>query len=346
VDREALAALLRPKPVVLEVRDLRSYLFTRWGVTRAVDGVSFRLHRGETLGIVGESGCGKSMLAMSLVRLLPRPAGRIVGGQILFNGEDLLAKSETEMRAIRGQRISVILQDPQQSLNPVYSIGNQLQEALQVHSDGQAANGHGPSLRERAIGALHQVRLPDPVQRLASYPHQLSGGMKQRVVGAMAMAFHPDILIADEPTTSLDVTIQAQYLALLKRLQAETSTSIVLVTHNFGVVSAVCDRVAVMYAGRIVEYGPVAQVFARPSHPYTRALLRSLPSLEQRVEQLDPIEGSPPALHNLPSGCHFWPRCRLADAACRQEYPPAFWVDVGHAASCWRLEASWAPSRS
>jgi oligopeptide/dipeptide ABC transporter ATP-binding protein len=326
---------------VLEVRDLRTYLYTRWGTTRAVDGVSFKLYRGETLGIVGESGCGKSMLAMSLVRLTPRPASKIVGGEVLFEGDDLLKKSEREMRQIRGKKISMILQDPHQSLNPVFSVGNQLEEALRVHS-----NASSTRIRQQAIDALRRVRVADPERRLASYPHQLSGGMKQRVVGAMGLAFQPQVLIADEPTTALDVTIQAQYLALLKRVQRESGTSIIIITHDFGVVAAVCDRVLVMYAGRVVEQGQVRQIFTNPRHPYTQALISALPRMEQRVETLTSIECAPPALFNLPPGCHFSPRCAYARAVCRAEYPPARLVEDGHAASCWNVEAdeTWAPA--
>jgi oligopeptide/dipeptide ABC transporter ATP-binding protein len=325
---------------VLEVRDLKTYLYTRWGTTRAVDGVSFNLYRGETVGIVGESGCGKSMLAMSLVRLTPRPASKIVGGEVLLEGVDLLKKSEREMRQIRGKKISMILQDPHQSLNPVFSIGNQLEEALHVHSTGATP------LRQQAIDALRRVRVADPERRLNSYPHQLSGGMKQRVVGAMGLAFQPQVLVADEPTTALDVTIQAQYLALLKRVQRESGTSILIITHDFGVVAAICDRVLVMYAGRVVEQGPVRQIFKHPSHPYTQALIGALPRLEDRVESLTSIGGSPPALYDLPPGCHFAPRCAYARAACQAAYPPDLLVEDGHSASCWNVEVdpTWAPA--
>jgi oligopeptide/dipeptide ABC transporter ATP-binding protein len=318
---------------VLEVRHLRTYLYTRYGVTKAVDDVSFALERGETLGIVGESGSGKSMLALSLVRLPPRPAGRIVGGQVLLDGEDLLAKSEAEMRAVRGKEISMILQDPHQSLNPVFTIGHQLAEALTSHGRG------GDSLRARLVEALRGVRVPAPERRLNDYPHQISGGMKQRVVGAMAMAYRPRVLIADEPTTALDVTVQAQYLRLLRRLQRETAVSIILITHDFGVVAAMCDRVAVMYAGRFVEQGAVGEIFDHPRHPYTQALLGALPRMERRVEQLVAIEGQPPALFELPTGCHFAPRCAHASARCLEQYPATFALAAGHTADCWLLEA-------
>jgi oligopeptide/dipeptide ABC transporter ATP-binding protein len=322
---------------VLEVRDLRTYLYTRWGVTKAVDGVSFSVDAGETLGIVGESGCGKSMLALSLVRLTPKPASRTVGGQVLLDGEDLLKKSEREMRDIRGRKISMILQDPHQSLNPVYSVGNQVNEALVAHREPAS---RARSLRQRAVDVLRMVRIPAPERRLENYPHELSGGMKQRVVGAMAIAFRPRVLIADEPTTALDVTIQAQYLRLLKQLQAETGVGLIFITHDFGVVAAMCDRVAVMYAGRIVEEGSVRSIFDRPSHPYTRALLNALPKMEQKVEKLASIEGSPPALFDLPPGCAFAPRCQHAHQVHSEEFPPYFEADddPGHRAACWLLE--------
>jgi oligopeptide/dipeptide ABC transporter ATP-binding protein len=327
------------RPVVLEVRDLRTYLYTRWGVTKAVDGVSLQLREGETLGIVGESGCGKSMLALSLVRLTPKPASRIVGGAVLLDGENLLEKTDREMRDIRGRQISMILQDPHQSLNPVFTIGDQLLEAVRAHVHTDETR----SLKQQAIEALRLVRVPAPERRLQNYPHEMSGGMKQRIVGAMAMAFRPRVLIADEPTTALDVTIQAQYLNLLRRIQQETNVSVIIITHDFGVVAEMCDRVAVMYAGRIVEQGSVREIFDNPGHPYTRALLGSLPRLEQQVDKLVSIEGQPPALYDLPAGCYFAPRCAHADDRCRQEYPPMF-ENGQHAAACWLMEATWPPA--
>ena len=323
--------------VVLDVRELRTYLYTRYGVTKAVDGVSFHVRENETLGIVGESGCGKSMLAMSLVRLTPKPAARTVGGQILLDGEDLLTKSEGEMRDIRGRKISMILQDPHQSLNPVYTVGNQLVEAVGAHTEQKEAR----SLRERAIDALRMVRVPAPERRLSDFPHQLSGGMKQRVVGAMAIAYRPRVLIADEPTTALDVTIQAQYLNLMKQVQREMGVAIIIITHDFGVIAKMCDRVAVMYAGKIVEQGAVFDIFDKPQHPYTRALMASMPRVEARVKQLTSIEGQPPALFDLPNGCYFAPRCPHAADRCRHDYPPEFAVENGHVASCWMMEPSW-----
>jgi len=321
--------------VVLELRDLHAHLSTLWGVVRAVDGVSLTLREGETLGLVGESGCGKTMTALAILRLLPRPAGRIVKGQILLEGEDLTAKSEREMRRVRGRRIAMILQDPQTSLNPVFTVGNQLVEAFRVHVvEGVRA------LKRRAEGALRQVRVAAPSQRLRDYPHQMSGGMKQRVVGAIAVAGAPRVLIADEPTTALDVTIQLQYLTLLKEIQARTRLAMLFITHDFGIVARMCDRVAVMYAGRIVESGPMRDLFAAPRHPYTQALMAAVPKMNARPERLVAIDGQPPALQRLPVGCRFAERCRYAEDRCRQEYPPTFMVGPAHEAACWRAEPS------
>ncbi len=319
---------------VLEVRDLVTHLYTRWGVTKAVDGVSLRLYPGEMLGIVGESGSGKSMLALSLVRLTPEPAGRILSGQVLLNGRDLLALSDKQMRKIRGREISMILQDPQQSLNPVYSVGNQIAEAIRLH--GMAASP--AELVERSVAALRSVRVPAPERRLRSFPHQMSGGMKQRVVGAMAIACQPSVLIADEPTTALDVTIQAQYLRLLDEIRRETSIGIVLITHDFGVIAESCDRVAVMYAGRIVEHGPVSRIFDNPRHPYTRALLAARPRRGRKATRLPSIEGQPPSLIDLPPGCAFAPRCPHAFRDCEEQYPPSIEVGDHHLAACWLAE--------
>jgi oligopeptide/dipeptide ABC transporter ATP-binding protein len=327
--------------VILEVQDLHTYIFTRWGVVKAVDGISFNLRQGEALGIVGESGCGKTMTALSLLRLVPRPAGRIVKGKILLEGDNLLEKSEREMRDIRGRRISMILQDPQTSLNPVFTIGNQLIEAINIHHKG----GHRGLVR-RAVDALKQVRVAAPESRVQDYPHQISGGMKQRVVGAIAISCEPRVIIADEPTTSLDVTIQAQYLRLLREIQEETNLAVIFITHDFGIVAKMCDRVMVMYAGRVVESGPVRAIFNHPSHPYTQALLNSVPTMEERVDRLYSIEGQPPALWNLPAGCRFAPRCPYAGERCRNEYPPVFSVGEGHTADCWRLEEVWKQSPS
>jgi oligopeptide/dipeptide ABC transporter ATP-binding protein len=319
--------------VALEVRDLHTHFFLRRGVLKAVDGVSFTLQRGEVLGLVGESGCGKSLTALSIMRLLPKGVARTVRGQVLLGGEDLLDKTRREMRETRGSRISMILQDPQTSLNPVFSIGEQLREA--IFRSTRAAKR---DVMREAVAALRHVDIAAPEQRIAQYPHQLSGGTKQRVVGAIAMSGHPEVLIADEPTTALDVTIQLQYLKLLKRLQQESDMAILFITHDFGVVARMCDRVAVMYAGRIVECGPVRQVFEQPSHPYTQALVASVPQLAGTTGRLTTIEGQPPSLLNLPVGCRFAPRCPHADRRCHAVYPDSFAVSDAHSADCWRLE--------
>jgi oligopeptide/dipeptide ABC transporter ATP-binding protein len=322
--------------VVLDVKDLRTYFFTRWGVVKAVDGVSFSVHAGETLGLVGESGCGKSVTSLSILRLLPEPAGRIVGGQILFEGEDLVPKSEAEMCQIRGGRIAIILQDPMTSLNPVFSVGEQIAEAFRIHR-----RLSGKRLWELVTDMLRLVKIPSPEVRAQAYPHQMSGGMRQRVVGAIGISCQPRLLIADEPTTSLDVTIQAQYLRLLKELQSELGLSLIFITHDFGVVAKLCDRVAVMYAGRIVESAGVRELFNHPAHPYTAALLNSVPRLEGPIERLASIPGQPPALYNLPPGCSFAPRCPYARDVCRQQYPPEVAVGEGHTARCWMLTDEW-----
>ena len=318
---------------VLEVQDLKTYFFTRTGVVKAVDGVSFSLQPGETLGIVGESGCGKSMTALSIMGLVPQPAGRIVGGRVLLEGEDLLEKSPGEMQEIRGRKICMILQDPMTSLNPVYTVGTQLIETLRM-AKGAGLRG----LRDRAIEALGKVKIAAPESRIGSYPHEMSGGMRQRAVGAIAIAGTPKVLIADEATTSLDATIQLQYLQLLKDLQAETGLSIIFITHDFGIVAKMCDRVAVMYAGRVVEDAGVRDLFNHPSHPYTEALIRSVPNVDEDVDQLYSIEGQPPALDDLPEGCTFAPRCPYVFDRCLAEFPRNMTVTDDHHATCWRLE--------
>ncbi len=322
--------------LALDVRDLRTHLFTRWGVTRAVDGVSFAIREGETLGLVGESGSGKSMTALSLLRLLP-DAARIVGGRILLDGEDVAAASAARVRELRGRKISMILQDPQTALNPVFTVGNQLRESIAERS-GRGGARRGAAVRERAMEVLRMMRVAAPERRLSDYPHQMSGGMKQRVVGGIAIESRPRLLIADEPTTALDVTIQAQYLSLLKEIQRETGVAILFITHDLGVVARMCDRVAVMYAGRIVEQGGIRELFANPSHPYTQALLGSIPKMEERAERLTAIEGQPPALFALPPGCRFAPRCPSAFEKCEAEYPPEFANADGQTAACWTLE--------
>jgi oligopeptide/dipeptide ABC transporter ATP-binding protein len=318
---------------ILEVKDLKTYFYTRTGVVKAVDGVSFTLGPGETLGIVGESGCGKSMTALSIMGLVPQPAGRIVGGEVILDGENLLEKSQGEMQEIRGREICMILQDPMTSLNPVFSIGSQLVETLRLTKLPNLGR-----LRDRAVNALSRVNIASPETRISNFPHQMSGGMRQRVVGAIAIAGAPKVLIADEATTSLDATIQLQYLQLLKDLQAETGLSIIFITHDFGIVAKMCDRVAVMYAGRVAESADVRDLFNNPSHPYTEALIRSVPNVDEDVDTLFSIEGQPPALDQLPEGCTFADRCPYVFDRCHEEFPEAITVGDNHYATCWRLE--------
>ena len=318
---------------VLEIRDLATYFFLRRGVVKAVDGVSLNLRRGEILGLVGESGCGKSVTALSIMRLLPKSSARTVRGEVRLGGENILTRSQRDMREIRGRRISMILQDPQTSLNPVFSVGEQLREAI-----FRRTRRRKPEIMKEAVELLRRVEIPAPDQRISQFPHQMSGGMKQRIVGAIAMSGRPEVLIADEPTTALDATIQLQYLKLLKHLQSETDMAILFITHDFGVVATMCNRVAVMYAGRIVECGPVAQILKHPSHPYTQALIASVPAISDATGRLPTIDGQPPSLMNLPPGCRFAPRCAHADARCRSIYPSTFTTAVDHTADCWRLE--------
>ncbi|MGH7318939.1 MAG: ABC transporter ATP-binding protein [Candidatus Rokuibacteriota bacterium] len=318
-------------PPLLEVRDLGVHYVSARGtrVTRAVDDVSLTLQAGETLGIVGESGSGKTTLALSILRLLP-PAARIAHGEIRFQGEDLLTKSGGEMRRIRGKRIAMILQDPMASLNPLFTIGDQVAEPLRVH---ERAGRRAAWTKAKEL--LKAVRISSPETRVREYPHQMSGGMRQRIVGAIAISCEPRLLIADEPTTSLDLTIQAQYLSLLRELQRARGLALIFITHNLGIVAKMCDRVAVMYAGRLVEAGPVTEIFDTPGHPYTQALLESIPRLGDRRQRLTAIDGQPPDLVALPTGCSFHPRCPHAMDRCRVEAPPAFAVAPTHAARCW-----------
>jgi len=318
--------------VVLDVRGLKTHFFLRRGVIKAVDGVSFQLRRGEVLGLVGESGCGKSLTALSVMRLLPKGGARTIAGQVLLNGEDILQRTTAEMREIRGRRISMILQDPQTSLNPVFTIGDQLKEAIYRRTGARTRE-----VMREAVDSLRRVDISAPEQRIGQFPHQMSGGMKQRVVGAISMSGQPEVLIADEPTTALDVTIQLQYLKLLKRLQRETGMAILFITHDFGVVARMCDRVAVMYAGRIIECGPVAEIFENPSHPYTQALIASVPKMTGSTERLYTIEGQPPSLMDLPEGCRFAPRWPYVAERCLAEYPGSFAVGSEHTADCCRL---------
>jgi oligopeptide/dipeptide ABC transporter ATP-binding protein len=316
---------------LLELQDLSTHYVSALGtrVIRAVDGVSLSISAGETLGIVGESGSGKSTLALTIMRVLP-PAGQIVSGRMLFDGEDLLEKSEAEMREIRGRRIAMILQDPMASLNPLFTIGNQVAEPIWVH-EGVTRK----SAWARARELLKSVRIPSPETRVRQYPHEMSGGMRQRIVGAIGIACGPGVLIADEPTTSLDVTIQAQYLNLLRDLQRQYGLALIFITHNLGIVAKMCDQLAVMYAGRLVEYGPVSRVFNAPAHPYTEALLRSIPRMTDNFERLTAIDGQPPDLVAMPPGCAFAPRCPRVLPHCRVEAPPEYPAGDGHAARCW-----------
>ena len=322
--------MIAPDPV-LEVRDLRTYFHTEEGVARAVDGVSFAVGRGQTLGLVGESGCGKSVSAFSIMRLVPDPPGRIEAGQILLKGRDLLALDEEEMRRVRGDDLAMIFQEPMTSLNPVLTCGFQIAEAIVLHQQVSKQEAHA-----RAVEMLKLVGIPAPDQRSGEYPHQLSGGMRQRVMIAMALSCNPDVLIADEPTTALDVTIQAQILALLESLQKSLQMAIVMITHDFGVIAETADQVAVMYAGQIVEHAATQALFARPRHPYTHGLLRSIPRLDDAQERLDIIPGVVPDARAFPAGCRFAPRCPLADARCRAETPRLEEVETGHWASCWK----------
>jgi peptide/nickel transport system ATP-binding protein/oligopeptide transport system ATP-binding protein len=310
---------------LLEVKNLQTHFRTRAGLVRAVDGVSFHLDEGELLGLVGESGCGKSMTALSVMRLVGQP-GKIVGGEIWFGGENLLTVSDERMREIRGDDIAMIFQDPMTSLNPVYTVGEQIAEALRLHRKLNRKQA-----REAAVEAMREVSIPDPARRGDDYPHQLSGGMRQRVMIAMALACDPKLLIADEPTTALDVTIQAQILELIDELRRTRNLAVLLITHDLGVVAEVADRVAVMYTGRIVEESPVAELFARPKHPYTEGLLHSVPKLTEaevkKVERLQTIEGTVPRPTNLPEGCHFAPRCPHRMPRCTEGDIPLYQLE-------------------
>jgi oligopeptide/dipeptide ABC transporter ATP-binding protein len=321
---------------LLAVRDLRTYFVTErgGGIARAVDGVSFDLYPGETLGIVGESGCGKTVTSLSILRLIPQPPGYIRPESVIeFAGRNLLALPAPELRAIRGNRIAMVFQEPMTALNPVLRIGDQVAEAAVVHQglSGRAA-------RARAVEMLRLVGIPDPEDRYDQYPHQLSGGMRQRAMIAMALICHPQILIADEPTTALDVTIQAQILELLERLQAELGMAVMLITHDLGVVAGTADRVVVMYAGQVVETAPTDELFARPAHPYTDGLLASIPRLDTPRERLHTIPGQVPAATKWPAGCRFHPRCPHAWERCAAEAPPLLDVRPGHQARCWLVE--------
>ncbi|ETX01738.1 MAG: peptide ABC transporter ATP-binding protein [Candidatus Entotheonella factor] len=321
---------------LLDIRALETQFFTDDGLARAVDGVSYSLAKGETVGVVGESGCGKSVTALSVLRLIPNPPGRIVGGEIVFEGTNLLDLSPAEMRRIRGNDISMIFQEPMTSLNPVFTIGNQIGEAVRLHqglSTKEATN--------KAIEMLTLVGIPEPARRVHEYPHQLSGGMRQRAMIAMALSCNPKVLIADEPTTALDVTIEAQILDLMRNLQSELGTAVILITHDLGVVAEMARKVVVMYAGKVVEQAPVETIFAEPNHPYTQGLLNSLPNAELGAvsggnkRRLQEIPGIVPSLLNLPQGCKFASRCPKAMAVCEEKEPPLEQVGADHLSACW-----------
>lgn len=318
-------------PKLLEVRNLKTQFFTQDGVVHAVNGISYHVDAGETVAIVGESGSGKSVGVMSLIRLIPQPPGKIVDGEVLFDGQDLLKLKEDELRQIRGNRIAMIFQDPMTSLNPVLTIGRQITEAIELH-----LNMSKEQARKRAIQLLEMVGIPGAASRLDDYPHQFSGGMRQRVMIAMGLSCNPQLLIADEPTTALDVTIQAQIVDLVQRLQDELGMAIIWITHDLGVVAGMADRVLVMYAGFIVEEAGVHEIYARPRHPYTLGLLRSIPRLDLgRQKRLIPIDGLPPDLLEPPTHCPFAPRCSFVQERCWQENPPLVEVSPGHKAACW-----------
>ena len=319
---------------LLEVKNLQTHFFTMDGVVRAVDGVSYDLEEGETLGLVGESGCGKSVSALSLMRLIPDPPGKIVNGEVVLDGEDILKIDMDDMRNIRGAKMSMVFQEPMTSLNPVLTIERQLTETLQLHKGMSKVES-----RREGIDLLSRVGIPDPEQRIKQYPHQFSGGMRQRVMIAMALSCSPRLIIADEPTTALDVTIQAQILELMKSLTTEFGVALIVITHNLGVVARYADRVNIMYAGRIIERGSAREIYSNPRHPYTVGLLRSVPRLDlPRRAKLDPIEGQPPDLVNLPAGCAFRARCRWAVDKCATDIPALEETSPNHWSACWRAE--------
>jgi oligopeptide/dipeptide ABC transporter ATP-binding protein len=315
---------------LLEIENLKTHFFTSAGVVRAVDGVTYTVDEGETVALVGESGCGKSVSALSILRLIPWPPGKIVDGHIKFNGIDLATLSEEEIRQVRGRKIGIVFQEPMTSLNPVLSINEQLSETLITHFGISKAEA-----RKKALGLLEMVGISDPERRLDQYPHHLSGGMRQRVMIAMALSCEPKLIIADEPTTALDVTIQAQILELMKELTKRLGVSMIIITHNLGVVARYADRVNVMYAGKIIETGSAMDIYHNPQHPYTLALLNSIPRMDQpRKAKLDPVEGQPPDLTQLDDGCSFRPRCRFATDACAKSFPGLDAVGEGHSVAC------------
>ena len=319
---------------LLEVRDLKTHFFTSEGVVKAVDGVSYDIEEGETLGLVGESGCGKSVSALSVMRLIPDPPGRIVEGEILLDGEDILKIQMDDMREIRGAKIAMVFQEPMTSLNPVLTVERQLTETLQLHMGMNKLEA-----QQEGVNLLTRVGIPDPEERIKQYPHQFSGGMRQRVMIAMALSCNPRLIIADEPTTALDVTIQAQILDLMKSLTTEFGVALIVITHNLGVVARYADRVNIMYAGKVIERGNAREIYSNPRHPYTVGLLRSVPRLDlPRRAKLDPIEGQPPDLINLPPGCSFRDRCVWAIDKCATDIPELMESSEGHLSACWRAE--------
>ncbi|WP_430510230.1 ABC transporter ATP-binding protein [Gottfriedia solisilvae] len=321
---------------IVSVENLKTYFYTEDGVVPAIDGVSFEIRKGETLAIVGESGSGKSVTSLSIMGLIPSPPGRIEAGDIHFHNESLLDKTEKEMRQIRGNQISMIFQEPMTSLNPVYKIGDQIMESIILHQKLTKNEA-----KKEVIRLLNLVGIPEPERRLNQYPHELSGGMRQRVMIAIALACNPEVLIADEPTTALDVTIQNQILALMKKLKKETNMSIMLITHDLGVVAEMADRVVVMYSGQVVEQGDIFTIFENPKHPYTEGLLRSMPSVEKRTGKLYAIDGVVPNPLNLPKGCRFAPRCEYATALCHEEMPEIQSINDDEVVRCWKYTDRW-----
>ncbi|MGM0602526.1 MAG: ABC transporter ATP-binding protein [Bacillota bacterium] len=315
--------------ILLEAKNLKTSFFTYEGEVKALEDVSFVVNKGETLGLVGETGSGKSVTALSIMKLIPDPPGKIISGEINFNGENLIDKTEKEMQDIRGNQISMIFQDPMNSLNPVFEVGTQIKQVIKKHQKKSSRMA-----KKIALEMFKKVGLPDPEHIMEKYPHELSGGMQQRVMIAIALSCHPQLLIADEPTTALDVTIQAQILKLIKNLRDEMSSSMLLITHDLGVVARVCDRVAVMYAGNIVEYAPVKKLFKNPSHPYTEGLLKAIPRRESRGEKLKIIKGKVPNLITPPSGCRFHPRCEYKMDVCSSTIPPRKYIDENHYVKC------------
>jgi len=326
---------MNPHSHLLELHDLKTHFYTFEGIVKAVDGVSFHLNKGEILGIVGESGCGKSVTAQTIMQLIPQPPGKIVDGQIWFDGNNLVNYSPSQMRSIRGNRVAMIFQEPMTSLNPVYTVGDQIAEMFSLHQHASRRES-----MNRAIAMLQKVQIPAPEKRVYEYPHQLSGGMRQRVMIAMALSCNPEILIADEPTTALDVTVQAQILELMLELQADYGMAIMMITHDLGVIAELASRVVVMYAGRVVEEADTLTIFQHPKHPYTEGLLRSIPQIGDRAEKgrerLDEIKGSVPNLYDLPAGCSFAPRCVDVMDICRQQMPKLRILSEKHKVRCWK----------